>query len=58
MILKLINKQTEIIASIDPAANKETCERCDAALQGNLVLTSEIADGVGIIRFTEKSPRN
>lgn len=58
MILKLIKKQTEIIASIDPAANKETCERCDAALQGCLFLTSEIVGGIGIIRFTENSPRN
>jgi hypothetical protein len=58
MILKLIKKETEIIASIDPSANKETCERCDAALRGSLVLTSEIANGVGIIRFTENSPRN
>jgi hypothetical protein len=58
MILKLIKKETETIASIDPAENKETCERCDSSLQGSLVLTSEIVDGVGIIRFTENTPRN
>lgn len=58
MILKLIKKQMEVIASIDPAQNNETCERCDAALQGSLVLTSEIVNGIGIIRFTEQNPRN
>jgi hypothetical protein len=58
MMLKLIKQQTEIIASIDPSANKETCERCDAALRGSLILTSEIINGVGIIRFTEQNPRN
>jgi len=58
MILKLIKKEREIIASIDPALNEETCERCDGAFRGSLVLTSEIANGVGIIRFTEQTPRN
>jgi hypothetical protein len=58
MILKLIKKQSEVIASIDPSANKETCEQCDADLQGSLVLTSEIVGGIGIIKFTENSPRN
>jgi hypothetical protein len=58
MKLKLIKQQQEIIASIDPAANQETCERCDAALSGSLTLTSEIANGVGVIRFSENSPRN
>jgi hypothetical protein len=58
MMLKLVKKQAEIIASIDPAANNETCERCDAVLQGSLILTSEIVNGIGIIRFIENSPRN
>ena len=56
-MLKLIKKQEEIIASIDPAANGETCERCNAALSGSLVLTSEITGEMGILKFSENSPR-
>ena len=57
-MLKLIKQQGEIIASIDPAANKESCERCDAELSGSLVLTSEIVGEMGILKFSEISPRN
>ncbi len=58
MRMTMKEKKSEIIASIDPAKNDETCERCEASLRGSLILTSEIVNGVGIIRFTETSPRN
>ncbi len=58
MRMTMVKKESEIIAALDPAANKETCEQCDASLRGSLILTSEIVGGVGIIRFTETSPRN
>ena len=58
MRMTLKKNESELIASIDPARSNETCERCDAALRGSLAITSEIINGIGVIRFTENTPRN